>query len=48
MVTYLVKLLSDANASVRDKALDSLIEMYRHVGDKLRIELRKKQIPEAK
>lgn len=48
IVTHIVKLLSDANQAVRDKSLDTLIEIYRHVGERLRIDLRKKQIPEAK
>jgi len=48
IVTYIVKLLSDANQAVRDKSLEALIEIYRHVGEKLRLDLRKKAIPEAK
>lgn len=48
MVIHILKLLTDSNQMVRDKALETLIEVYRHVGDKLRNDLRKKQLPEAK
>jgi CLIP-associating protein 1/2 len=48
IVTNMVKLLTDANQVVRDKAFETFVELYRHVGDRLRNELRKKQIQEAK
>jgi hypothetical protein len=43
-----VKLLGDTNQMVRDKALNTIMEMYRFSGEKMRVEIRKKQIPEAK
>jgi CLIP-associating protein 1/2 len=49
ILTSVVKLLSsDSNQMVRDKSLNTILEMYKHVGEKLRGELRKKQMPEAK
>lgn len=49
MVPSLVKLLSDPNAAVRDNALTTLSNVYRHVGERLRIDLIKKyQLPPAK
>lgn len=48
MVTFVVKLLTDQNQFVREKALVCLIEVYKTVGDRLRNELKKKQLPEEK
>ena len=48
IITHLVKLLTDPNQLIRDKTLETLIEVYKYVGDKLKAELRKKQLPEAK
>lgn len=48
IVTHIVKLLSDANQAVRDKSLEALIEIYKYVGERLRNDLRKKNIPEGK
>lgn len=48
LVTHIVKLLSDANEAVRDRSLETLIEIYRHVGERLRLDLKKKLVPEAK
>ena len=48
IVTQIIKLLSDANQAVRDQSLQTLIEIYRHVGERLRLDLKKKLIPEAK
>ncbi|XP_073995340.1 CLIP-associating protein isoform X5 [Rhodnius prolixus] len=42
LVPGLVKLLSDPNALVRDNALNTLAQVYRHVGERLRIDLIKK------
>lgn len=44
----IVTLLGDPNAIVRDVAHTTLVEMYKHVGDRLRIDLRKKDVPPAK
>ncbi len=40
--------MGDANQFVRDKSFETIIEIYKHVGDKLRADLKKKQLPEAK
>lgn len=44
----LVKLLSDPTGQVRDTAFNTVIEVYRHVGDRFRYDLIKRKIPEAK
>ncbi|XP_075908629.1 CLIP-associating protein 1-like isoform X4 [Petromyzon marinus] len=41
MVPFLCSLLEDANGQVRDAALGSLVEIYRHVGEKVRADLAK-------
>lgn len=41
-------LLSDPTPSVRDAANQALVEVYKHVGDKLRVDLRKKNVPPNK
>jgi CLIP-associating protein 1/2 len=44
-----VKLLGDPMSAVRDTAFNTLVEMYRHVGDRLRIDLQKKHnVPASK
>ena len=45
----IVGLLSDATASVREAAFSTLVEIYTHIGERLRIDLqRKHQVPPAK
>ena len=44
----IVDLLSDPTPSVRDAANQTLVEIYKHVGDKLRQDLRKKNVPPNK
>lgn len=41
-------LLSDPTPAVRDAAIQTLVEVYKHVGDKLRPDLRKKNVPANK
>lgn len=41
-------LLGDPTPSVRDAAIQTLVEVYKHVGDKLRQDLRKKSVPANK
>ena len=48
LLTHMAKLLGDQNQVVRDKSLETILEMYKYVGEKLRPELRKRQIPDAK
>ncbi|XP_046860667.1 CLIP-associating protein 1-like isoform X1 [Xenia sp. Carnegie-2017] len=42
---HICKLLGDANSQVRDNAIRTLVEIYRHVGEKVRIDLSKRGIP---
>ncbi|XP_015602743.1 CLIP-associating protein 1-A isoform X22 [Cephus cinctus] len=45
----IVKLLSDPTEKVRETALNTLADIYRHVGDRLRVDLQKKHnVPHAK
>lgn len=44
LVPSIVKLLSDPNASVRSTAFDTLCKIYRHVGERLRTDLLKKNL----
>lgn len=41
---YIATLLSDQSATVRDTAFSTLIELYKHVGEKLRKDLQKKNL----
>lgn len=41
-------LLSDANAQVRVAAVNCLVEIYQHVGVKVRMDLTKRGLPNAK
>ena len=46
---HIVALYSDPTSPVRDAAASTLVEIYRHVGDRVRIDLQKKHnIPPAK
>ena len=46
---HIVSLYSDPTAPVRDAASSTLVEIYRHVGDRVRVDLQKKHnIPPAK
>ncbi|KAJ8951226.1 hypothetical protein NQ318_010253 [Aromia moschata] len=45
----IVNLLSDPTATVRDTAFNTLVDLYKHVGDKLRIDLQRRNIvPQSK
>lgn len=45
----IVNLLSDPTATVRDTAINTLVDLYKHVGDKLRIDLQRRNlVPQAK
>lgn len=44
----IVLLLGDPAPTVRDSAIQTLVEIYKHVGDKLRTDLRKKEVPATK
>lgn len=47
-ISPIVILLGDPTVTVRDAAFQTLIEIYKHVGDRLRQDLRKKEIPAQK
>ena len=48
-VGSICELLGDANAQVRSVAMETLVEIYRHVGIKVRIDITKRNsIPTAK
>ena len=48
-MAQIVALYSDPTASVRDAASSTLVEIYRHVGDRVRLDIQKKHnIPPAK
>lgn len=49
VIPSIVKLLSDPSEKVRETALNTLADIYRHVGERLRIDLqRKHNVPQAK
>ncbi|XP_019629942.1 PREDICTED: CLIP-associating protein 1-like isoform X14 [Branchiostoma belcheri] len=48
IVPHICKLLGDPNSAVRDMAINSLVEIYRHVGEKVRVDLSKKGIPSSR
>ncbi|XP_024877951.1 CLIP-associating protein 1-A isoform X7 [Temnothorax curvispinosus] len=49
VIPSIVKLLSDPSEKVRETALNTLADIYRHVGDRLRVDLqRKHNVPQAK
>lgn len=43
----IVKLLSDPAVTVRDTAFTSIVDLYKHVGDKLRNDLQKRNLVPA-
>ena len=47
-VDAICALLGDANNSVRAAAMETLVDIYRHVGRKLRVDMSKRDIPAAK
>lgn len=48
-IPSIVKLLSDPTATVRDTAFSTIVELYRHIGERLRVDLQRKNIvPAAK
>lgn len=48
-IPSIVKLLSDPTATVRDIAFSTIVELYKHIGERLRIDLQRKNIvPAAK
>nr|XP_055074831.1 CLIP-associating protein 2 isoform X9 [Misgurnus anguillicaudatus] len=47
-VTQLCTLTGDQNPQVREAAISSLVEVYRHVGERVRADLSKKDLPSAR
>jgi len=49
IIPMIIKLLSDPNVQVRQKAFETLVDLYKHVGEKLRVDIQKKySIPQNK
>lgn len=49
LIPSIVKSLSDPMSTVRDAAFNTLVDIYRHVGERLRHDLNKKhQVPPSK
>ncbi|KAL0107128.1 hypothetical protein PUN28_015567 [Cardiocondyla obscurior] len=49
VIPSIVKMLSDQSEKVRETALNTLADIYRHVGERLRVDLqRKHNVPQAK
>ncbi|KAL6443672.1 hypothetical protein ACFW04_001644 [Cataglyphis niger] len=49
VIPSIVKMLSDPSEKVRETALNTLADIYRHVGERLRVDLqRKHNVPQAK
>lgn len=49
VVPDIVKLLSDPTATVRDTAFNTLVDIYKHIGEKLRIDLQRRNlVPQSK
>uniref|UniRef100_A0A182NHM2 TOG domain-containing protein n=1 Tax=Anopheles dirus TaxID=7168 RepID=A0A182NHM2_9DIPT len=47
-IAPIVSLLGDPAPTVRDAAIQTLVEIYKHVGDKLRVDLKKREVPPTK
>ncbi|XP_041637598.1 CLIP-associating protein 1-B-like isoform X1 [Cheilinus undulatus] len=48
IVPHICNLLGDPTSQVRDGAMNCLIEIYRHVGERVRIDLGKKGLPQSR
>ncbi|XP_076433369.1 CLIP-associating protein 2 isoform X23 [Peromyscus maniculatus bairdii] len=48
LVPHLCVLFGDSNSQVRNAAISAVVEIYRHVGEKLRFDLCKRDIPPAR
>lgn len=48
LVPHLCILFGDSNSQVRDAAVLAIVEIYRHVGDRVRVDLSKRGIPPAR
>lgn len=48
IVPHVCNLLGDPNNQVRDAAMNTMVEIYRHVGEKVRADLSRKGVPQAR
>ncbi|XP_072300408.1 CLIP-associating protein 1a [Eucyclogobius newberryi] len=48
IVPHICNLLGDPTSQVRDAAMSSLVEIYRHVGERVRMDLTKKGLPQSR
>ncbi|CAH2305075.1 CLIP-associating 1 isoform X14 [Pelobates cultripes] len=48
IVPHICNLLGDPNSQVRDAAINCLVEIYRHVGERVRADLSKKGLPQSR
>ncbi|XP_054237292.1 CLIP-associating protein 1 isoform X8 [Indicator indicator] len=48
IVPHICNLLGDPNSQVRDAAINSLVEIYRRVGERVRADLSKKGLPQSR
>ncbi|XP_069776823.1 CLIP-associating protein 2-like isoform X19 [Narcine bancroftii] len=48
IVPHICNLLGDPNSQVRDTAMNTMVEIYRHVGEKVRADLSRKGVPQAR
>ncbi|XP_019207103.1 CLIP-associating protein 1-B isoform X27 [Oreochromis niloticus] len=48
IVPHICSLLGDPTSQVRDGAMNCLVEIYRHVGERVRIDLGKKGLPQSR
>ncbi|KAK3569320.1 hypothetical protein QTP86_026826 [Hemibagrus guttatus] len=48
IVPHICNLLGDPTSQVRDSAMNSLVEIYRHVGERVRVDLSKKGLPQSR
>ncbi|XP_018413596.1 PREDICTED: CLIP-associating protein 1 isoform X3 [Nanorana parkeri] len=48
IVPHICNLLGDPNSQVRDAAINCLVEIYKHVGERVRADLSKKGLPQSR
>ncbi|XP_030628907.1 CLIP-associating protein 1-like isoform X1 [Chanos chanos] len=48
VVPHICSLLGDPTSQVRDVAMNCLVEIYRHVGERVRVDLGKKGLPQSR
>ncbi|XP_051957258.1 CLIP-associating protein 1-B-like [Xyrauchen texanus] len=48
IVPHICNLLGDPTSQVRDSAMNCLVEIYKHVGERVRIDLGKKGLPQSR